>query len=118
MRHVTAMLRAEGNAHQVTGIGVVAALAVVALVVLYFSEHGSRGSAGTSAAREAAEARPIPPGVAVVVQALVSAQGRAVLTSELNALIGPGRLFPAGTTYTAVPGSWQQTGAYASMSQR
>jgi hypothetical protein len=49
------------------------------------------------------------------VRLLVSAAGRAALTPELNSVLRPGRLRPAGTTFAARPGSWHQAGAYANM---
>lgn len=37
------------------------------------------------------------------------------MTPELNIALAPGRLFPAGTTFTVQPGTWNQAGAYANV---
>lgn len=92
--------------------GVVILAAVVAVAL-----HGSRpdGRRPTSARATAAPGS-VPPAAASAVRLLVSAGGRAALTPELNSVLRPGRLFPAGTTFTARPGSWHQAGAYANVS--
>ena len=45
----------------------------------------------------------------------MSDQGRKALAPALAAVIPAGRPFPAGTTFTALPGSWQRTGSYANI---
>jgi len=101
------------------GIVLVAVLAVSGVLVL---RHGGRtpahaGAASPSARRGRAVSAPgsVPPAAASAVQLLVSARGRTALTPELNSVLRPGTLFPAGTTFTAKPGSWHQAGAYANV---
>jgi hypothetical protein len=50
------------------------------------------------------------------VQLLMATGGRTALTPELNASLPPGRMFPAGTTFTVKQGTWHQAGAYANVS--
>ena len=101
------------------GIALVAVLAVGGVLVL---RHGGRththaAAASPGAQRERAASAPgsVPPAAASAVRLLVSAKGRTALTPELNSALRPGTLFPAGTTFTAKPGSWHQAGAYANM---
>jgi len=105
---------------------ILAATAVVAIVVfeaVLFARHGSAdGAAHVAATRNAAktekatEVGAVPLQAAAALQFLVLAGGRAVLTPELNASLPPGRIFPAGTTFTVKQGSWHQAGAYANVS--
>lgn len=86
-----------------SGAIVVIAVAVVVVLVL---QH--RSPARTD--------RNIPASAQATVRLLVSAHGRQVLTPALNTFLPKGQLFPAGTTFTARPGSWHQAGAYANVS--
>jgi hypothetical protein len=95
-------------------IGVVAVLVVVGLLGWRFLARSGQHPVGTSATSISA-GRPVPPGAVSAVRLLVSASGRRALTPELNSVTGHGRLFPAGTTLTAQPGSWHQAGAYANL---
>jgi hypothetical protein len=93
----------------VTGV-LIAAVAVAGLVLALGHESAQRTP------READHvSRTVPARTAAAVRLLVSARGREALTPELNAVLPPGRLFSAGTTFTPQPGSWQQTGAYANI---
>lgn len=49
------------------------------------------------------------------VRLLLSPRGRSALTPELNAVLPAGNLFPAGTTFTQVRGTWHQADAYANV---
>ena len=105
---------------------ILAAAAVVAIVVfevILFVRHGSadrsaHAATGTSAAKteSTAKAGKVPQQAAAAVQLLMAAGGRTALTPELNASLPPGRMFPAGTTFTIRQGSWHQAGAYANVS--
>jgi hypothetical protein len=104
-------------------LAAVAVVAIVAFEVMLFVRQGSadrtaRAAASRSAAKpeNATEAGALPPQAGATVQLLVSAQGRTALTPELNASLPPGRMFPAGTTFTVQQGSWHQAGAYANVS--
>jgi hypothetical protein len=96
-------------------VGAVGALAVLAVAGMLIVPHFSRASVST-AVRVASAPRSAPPGAVSAVHVLVSAKGRDVLAPELNAALGPGKLFPAGTTFIVQPGSWHQAGAYANVS--
>ena len=98
-------------------------MAIVVFEVVLFVRHGSADGTANAATRTSTakkesvtEVGAIPPQVAAVVQLLVSTQGRTALTPELNASLPPGRMFPAGTTFTVKQGSWHQAGAYANVS--
>jgi hypothetical protein len=92
-------------------------LAVIAMVVVLVLRHAPRASAHPAVSASAAAAPgSVPSAAASAVRLLVSARGHAALTPELNSVLRPGRLFPAGTTFTAKAGSWHQAGAYANVS--
>ena len=99
-----------------------AGLVVILVAILVVVVHGSRQVVHQPAARQPASVRSaaapgsVPPAATSAVQLLVSAKGRTALTPELNSVLRPGRLFPAGTTFTAKAGSWHQAGAYANVS--
>lgn len=57
----------------------------------------------------------IPASAQSAVKLLVSPSGRQALTPELDAYLPKGQLYPAGTMFTAWPGSWHQAGAYANV---
>jgi hypothetical protein len=105
---------------------ILAATAVVAIIVFevaLFVRHGSAdGTAHAATTRSAAkteratEPGAVPPQAVAAVQLLVSARGRSALTSELNASLPPGQMFPAGTMFAIEQGSWHQAGAYANVS--
>jgi hypothetical protein len=95
------------------GIGAVVVLALAG-VLLWHALRGPASPAGASTTSAGAR-DPIPAAAAAAVQLLVSATGHTALTPGLGASVGRGRLFPAGTTFTVQPGSWQQTGAYANL---
>ena len=105
---------------------ILAATAVVAIVVfevVLFVRHGSADGTANAATRTSAakkesatEVGAIPLQAAAAVQLLMSPGGRTALTPELNASLPPGRMFPAGTTFTIRQDSWHQTGAYANVS--
>ncbi|MGH3395918.1 MAG: hypothetical protein ACRDPO_14650 [Streptosporangiaceae bacterium] len=95
-------------------IGVVAALAVAGALGWHYYVRPPQRAVNTSATH-ARPGRSVPPGAVSAVRRLVSATGRQALTPELSAVTGTGRLFPAGTTFTAQPGSWHQAGAYANV---
>jgi hypothetical protein len=86
-------------------------MVVAAAVTVFVLNHGLRVQSGASTA-----SGDIPPGAQVPIRLLVSAHGRQALTPELNAFLPKGKLFPAGTTFTARPGSWHQAGGYANVS--
>ena len=89
---------------------IVLAAAVAGVLLLGHGRHP------TSAAHEASHRRrPAPPGALSAVKLLVSDQGRKALAPALAAVIPAGRPFPPGTTFTALPGSWQRTGSYANI---
>jgi hypothetical protein len=96
--------------------GVVVVL-VAGLVVALILRHGSRpvSAQAPASARAASSRRSVPPAAASAIRLLVSARGRSALTPELNTALSPGRLFPAGTMFTAMPGTWHQAGAYANV---
>ena len=56
-----------------------------------------------------------PTTVRTTVQLLLSARGHSALTPELNAALPTRRLFPAGTTFVPLAGTWHQAGAYANL---
>lgn len=89
-----------------------AAVVVAAAVTVFVLNHGLRAQPSGSAANSG----DIPPGAQVPIRLLVSAHGRQALTPELNAFLPKGKLFPAGTTFTARPGSWHQAGGFANVS--
>jgi hypothetical protein len=95
--------------------GAIGALAVLAVAGMLVVPHFSRASA-SPAVRDVSAPRSAPPGAVSAVRVLVSAKGRDVLAPELNAVLGPGRLFPAGSTFIVQPDSWHQAGAYANVS--
>lgn len=100
----------RGRIVAVTVCIVLAAAAVAGVLLLGHSRHP------TSAAHEASHRRrPAPAGALSAVKLLVSDQGRKALAPALAAVIPPGRPFPAGTTFSALPGSWQRTGVYANI---
>lgn len=87
----------------------------IGVVVVALASAGSVAFA-THHRSVASTSRSIPAGAQAAVRLLVSARGRQALTPELNAFLPKGRLFAAGTTFTARPGSWHQAGAYANVS--
>jgi hypothetical protein len=95
--------------------GILIAVAAVVLlaggVAAVFVVH--RGPAARTGASTAGH--DIPASAQASVRLLVSAHGRQALTPELDAFLPKGQLFPAGTTFTATPGSWHQGGAYANV---
>jgi hypothetical protein len=92
----------------VTACVVLVAAAVAGVVLL------GHGRPVTPSARAASHAgRPTPAGALSAVRLLVSDKGRKALAPALAAVIPAGRPFPAGTTFSVLPGSWQQTGIYA-----
>jgi hypothetical protein len=105
---------------------ILAATAVVMIVVaevVLFVRHGSADGTAHAATRtivakkkSVTEVGAVPPQAAAAVQLLASARGRTALTPELDASLPPGRMFPAGTTFTVKQGSWHQAGAYANVS--
>ena len=105
---------------------ILAAAAVVAIVVfeiVLFVRHGSadgtaHAATSTNAAQKEGASKPgaVPLQAAAAVQLLMANGGRTALTPELNASLPPGRMFPAGTTFTVKQGSWHQSGAYANVS--
>lgn len=84
--------------------GAIAVLAIAAIVVVVL-RSGSSARTG----------RNIPVSAQTAVRLLLSARGHQALTPELNALLPKGRLFPAGATFAAKPGSWHQAGDYANV---
>jgi hypothetical protein len=84
--------------------GAIAVLAIAAIVIVVL-RGGSSASTG----------RNIPVRAQTALRLLLSAGGHQALTPELNALLPKGRLFPAGTTFTAKSGSWRQAGNYANV---
>jgi hypothetical protein len=104
-----------------------AAVAIVVFEVVLFVRHGSADGTANAATRTAAtrtsaakksitEPGAVPLRAAAAVQLLMATGGRTALTPELNASLPPGRMFPAGTTFTVKQGSWHQAGAYANVS--
>ena len=85
--------------------GAVAVIAAAVAVVLVLHRGPAAGNG-----------RNIPPGAQTTVSLLVSARGRQALAPGLGAFLGKGRLFPAGTTFMARPGSWHRAGPYANVS--
>jgi hypothetical protein len=85
--------------------GAIVVLTAAAAAVLAL--HG--GTAASTAGHE------IPAGAQASVRLLLSADGHRALTPELDSFLPKGQLFPAGTTFTAKPGSWHQVGAYANV---
>jgi hypothetical protein len=98
----------------VAAIGAVAVLAVAGVLGWHFSARSPQRAVNSSATH-ASPGRSVPPGAVSTVRLLVSATGRRALTPELGAVTGPGRLFPARTTFAAQPGSWHRAGAYANV---
>jgi hypothetical protein len=88
---------------------VVVALMVVFVLVRHQATAGTSGTARTSSSGS------VPPGAQAAVQLLLSPHGRSAVTPELNAVLPAGKLFPAGTTFTPIPGSWHEVGAYANV---
>jgi hypothetical protein len=105
-----------------------AAVAIVVFEVVLFVRHGSADGTANAATRTAAtrtsaakkesttKAGAVPLQAAAAVQLLMATEGRTALTPELNASLPPGRMFPAGTTFTVKQGTWHQAGAYANVS--
>lgn len=89
---------------------VVAVILLGAVLALRHEPSGAGRAAGTTAS-----AGNVPAGATAAVRLLVSARGRSALTSELNAVLPGGQLFPTGTTFTAARGTWHQAGAYANV---
>lgn len=94
-------------------IGVAAVAAVAGLLAWRYA--GSAPGVPSASALSASAGRPVPPGALSTARLLVSPAGRQALTPELSSATAPGLLFPAGTGFTAQPGSWHQAGAYASL---
>jgi hypothetical protein len=93
----------------VTACVVLVAAAVAGVVLIGHGRHVT-----PPPARAASHAdRPTPAGALSAVRLLVSDKGRKALAPALEAVIPAGRPFPAGTTFSVLPGSWQQTGIYA-----
>jgi hypothetical protein len=90
-------------------VGAVAVLVAAAAVA--FLLHG--GTTARQGSRTAGG--DIPSSALASVRLLVSAHGRQALTSELDAILSKGQLFPAGATFSPTPGSWHQVGAYANV---
>jgi hypothetical protein len=105
---------------------ILAATAVAAIVVfevVLFVQHGSADGTAHAATRirvakkeGTTEAGAVPLQAAAAVQLLMATGGRTALTPELNASLPPGRMFPAGTTFTVKQGTWHEAGAYANVS--
>lgn len=92
---------------------VLAVLAAGAAVFLMQRSARSTHAASSQASRSAA-----PRSAITTIRRLTSAGAaveRAALTPELNSVLPPGRLFPAGTIFTPSPGSWHQSGTYANV---
>ena len=89
---------------------IVLAAAVAGVLLFVHGRHPASAAHETSHQR-----RPAPPAALSAVMLLVSDQGRKALAPALAAVIPAGRPFPAGTTFTALPGSWQRTGSYANI---
>jgi hypothetical protein len=96
-------------------MAVAAAVVVVATVGSVLGlRHKAAGSTSVPPAR-VATASSEPAGARAVVQLLLSAHGRSVLTPELDAALPRGSLFPEGTAFAAEPRSWRQTGDFANV---
>jgi hypothetical protein len=93
----------------VTACVVLVAAAVASVVLLGHGRHETPPSV-----RAASHAGPpTPAGALSAVRLLVSDKGRKALAPALAAVLPTGRPFPAGTTFSVLAGSWQQTGIYA-----
>ncbi len=57
----------------------------------------------------------VPASAQASIRLLLSARGRHALTPELDEILHRGELFPAGTTFTATPGTWHQARTYANV---
>jgi hypothetical protein len=95
-------------------------VAAVAIAVLSLRHHASgdpaRAEAAAAASRTSA-ARDTPAGAIAAARQLIAgnsaAEQRAGVAPALAAELPPGRLFPAGTSFTPRAGSWAQSGDYA-----
>jgi len=96
--------------------------AVVVVVIgglaagLLLSRHGNSRPHQLSAGA-APTPRSFPPGVQSALRLLLSAKGQTALTPELRSVLPSAnrRLFPAGSTFTPIAGTWHQAGAYANV---
>ena len=95
-------------------------VAAVAVAVVSLRHHASSDPAHAAAAAatgRTSASRDTPAGAIAAVRRLTtgsSAAGqRAAVAPALTAELPPGRLFPAGTSFTPQAGSWAQSGDYA-----
>lgn len=100
--------------------GVLIAVAVV-LAVLAAGTTAfllQRSAPSTQATSSQAKGSETPTLAITTIRRLTSASAsaqRSALTPELNSVLPPGRLFPAGTIFTPRSDSWHQSGAYANV---
>jgi hypothetical protein len=99
------------------GVLVAAAVVLVALAAGTAAFLLQRSASGTKVTSSQAKGSAAAPSLAITtIRRLTSADAaveRSALTPELNSVLPPGRLFPAGTVFTPSSASWRQSGAYA-----
>jgi hypothetical protein len=102
------------------GVVVVLVTVAVVVVVVFFRHDGAGGRAQAAAPAATGRARSAgsaPAGAIAAVRQLTTgasaAEQRAAVAPALATELPPGQLFPAGTSFTPLSGSWAQSGDYA-----
>jgi hypothetical protein len=85
--------------------------AVVVVVLITAIVLAVQRSAGAGPAAQGQE----PAGARAAVGLLLSAGGRKAVAPDMASVLGPGRLFPPGATFSAKPGTWHQVGSFANV---